>query len=75
MYKRYPIQDLIKTAEAVLEMPLEYMHPGILVYVGCNPDDVSPDFVVDSRDTEGIKIFRKFAAEFAAHLKTLKIIS
>lgn len=75
MYNRWPIQDLIKSTEATIEMPIEYMPPGVLVYVGCNPDDVSPDFVIDPHDTEGIAIFRRFAGEFAAHLKTLKIKS
>lgn len=73
MYKYAPIYELIKSTEAAITKPIDRF--GICVYVDCNPDDVGPDTYIDPADTEGIKIFRKFAAEFAAHLKTLKIKS
>lgn len=70
MYEYYDLPALIKTTEEAITWPVK-AH-GILVYVDCNPDDVSPDIYIDTLDTEGIAIFREFAAKMAAHYKTLK---
>lgn len=71
MYTRFTIPELIQSTEAALAYPIEHARTGVSVYVDCNPDDVSPDFVIDPADTKGIEIFREFAARMAAHYKTL----
>lgn len=70
MYKYSNIGELIQSTEAAITKPVERY--GVGVYVDTDPDWVGNDIYIDPADTEGIKIFRKFAAEFAAHLNTLK---
>lgn len=70
MYAYYNIEQLKANAqEATTKLVCAL---GIIVYVNSNPDDVSPDFVIDPADIEGLKIFREFAAKMAAHYNTLK---
>lgn len=59
----------IDGAEMAVREPVERY--GVLVYVDADPDDVGCNFRIDPLDTEGIKIFREFAARMAAHYKTL----
>lgn len=57
-------------ARNVVIVPIERY--GVSVYVDTDPDWCGPDFIIDPADTEGIAIFREFAARMAAHYKTLK---
>lgn len=49
----------------------DFWRVGIEVYVGCFTDVSGPSFVIDPADTQGIAIFREFAAKMAAHYKSL----
>lgn len=71
MYEHFTIQEQIDGAELVANRLIKRY--GVSVYVDSDPDWVSPDFIIDPLDIEGLAIFRKFAGDFAAHLKTLKI--
>lgn len=70
MYEHYPILNLIKTTEEAVTWDVSAY--GILVYVDTDPDDIAPDIYIDPADSEGIAIFREFAAKMAVHYKTLK---
>lgn len=71
MYACFTIPDLIRSTEAAIAYPIEHSRTGVMVYVDADPDYVSPDFVIDPADEEGIKLFREFAARMAAHYKSL----
>lgn len=66
------ILDLqIAFAEEAVTKPVERY--GVNIYVDSNPDDVAQDFTIDPADTQGIEIFREFAAKMVAHYKSLKM--
>jgi hypothetical protein len=69
MYKFYNIRQLESNAQDATIGKID--RHGVGVYVDTNPDDVSPDFVIDPTDEKGIAIFREFAAKMAEHYKTL----
>jgi hypothetical protein len=69
MYTKSILDLQISFAEEAITKNI--IHYGVNVYVDTNPDDVAQDFNIDPLDTEGIKIFREFAAKMAAHYKTL----
>lgn len=69
MYAFYIIGQLESNAHDAATKPIYGI--GISVYVNSNPDDVSPDFIIDPADTEGIKIFREFASKMAEHYITI----
>ena len=58
-----------KGAEKAATKPVEWY--GVSVYVDVDSDSAGADFIIDPADTEGIAIFRDFAAKMAAHYKTL----
>lgn len=69
MYEHTPIQDQLTGAQ---EADKKYINRyGVYVYVDVDPDWTGPDFFIDQADTEGITIFREFAAKMAEHYKTL----
>lgn len=70
MYKYMTIQQLIKSTEEAVTWPVK-AH-GVSVYVDTDPDDIAPDIYIDPADTQGIAIFREFAAKMALHYKSLK---
>lgn len=73
MYEYFTISDNYAGAStAVIKQVERY---GISIHVDTDSDWCGPDFIIDPADTEGIKIFREFAARMAAHYKTLKIKS
>jgi hypothetical protein len=69
MYTYYNINQLQANAQDATIKPVIAI--GVSVYVNTNPDDVSPDFIIDPTDTKGITIFREFASKMAEHYKTL----
>lgn len=69
MYTKSILDLQIAFAEEAITKPV--IRYGVNVYVDSCPDDVAQDFRIDPLDTEGIKIFREFAAKMAAHYKTL----
>jgi hypothetical protein len=69
MYKFYNIRQLESNAQDATIGAID--RHGVSVYVNTNPDDVSPDFIIDPTDIKGIAIFREFAAKMAEHYKTL----
>lgn len=71
MYKHCTMPELIQSTEAAITKPVERY--GVSVYVDTDADWCGCDTYIDPLDTEGIKIFREFAAKMAAHYKILKI--
>lgn len=59
----------IAGSERAIVEPVERY--GINVYVDSDCDWSGSDFMIDPADTEGLKIFREFAAKMAAHYKSL----
>lgn len=69
MYEYWPIGDMVTGAQNAIIAPVERY--GVSVYVDSDPDWCEADFIIDPTDTEGIIIFREFAARMAAHYKSL----
>lgn len=71
MYDYYNIAGLKDSTSSLLFFDVS-VQGSVKVYVDCNPDDVGPDIFIDPADTEGLKIFREFAAKMVVHYQTLK---
>jgi hypothetical protein len=70
MYKYRPIEDMKKGSQFAILAPVKRY--GISVYVDSDPDVSGPDFIIDPADTEGLAIFREFAAKINEHYNKLK---
>ena len=69
MYEHWPIIEMVTGAQSAITAPVGRY--GVSVYVDSDPDCSGPDFIIDPLDTEGIRLYREFAAKMAAHYKTL----